>query len=210
MNKEKIIILKKLASLLEVEIPISEALQSIISSCKHIKIKESFALAVLKIHQGDTLSASLGFNPTIWDHTTISIIWSGELSGKLSDHILHAALLLEHKLEFSKKIVSALIYPVLICVLSTTLIMFLLFYIYPKIIPVFTSMRVPLPITTKIILAFTGFISMYGIYLVLVILFVGILLYVCKKQINPFYVKLKESIRYIPLRAHQLTPSRLT
>lgn len=198
MNKEKIIILKKIALFLEVEMPIEEVLRKIVETIKNKQVKKSIEYALRRVPNGETLSLSFAQHRNIWDETITSIIWSGELAGSLPEHLLYAASLLEYKLEFNKKLISALLYPLIIFILSSTLILFLLFYIYPKIIPIFSGMHVPLPFTTRVLLKITAIFKQTYIYVLALIVCGFISIYFFKEYVQGIIKKIKEYVIYIP------------
>ncbi len=152
MIKEKILFLKKLSTLLEIDMSIREALPLAYKYCKNKKLRTSLAYVEEQLRQGETLASALQVFPDIWDQITTSIIWSGEVSGELSRHIKDAALILEKRNSFAQRIIGTMVYPIAISLLSICLIFFLLFYIYPKIIPVLQSLRIPMPLATRIVL----------------------------------------------------------
>ncbi|MEN9649366.1 MAG: hypothetical protein RL094_333 [Candidatus Parcubacteria bacterium] len=152
MNKQKIIFLKKLASLLEIEMPIREALSIAAKNNKNKSLGSAIQRLIQRVNLGESLSASMSYDREFWYSLIIALVWAGELSSKLHQHLSEAADLMEKNQKFIKKVISALVYPLVIAVVSMGLIIFLLFYIYPKIIPVLNSLNIPLPFTTKVII----------------------------------------------------------
>jgi general secretion pathway protein F len=69
----------------------------------------------------------------------------------------------------------ALLYPIVLTVLCFSIVSILLAYVVPKVVEVFESNKARLPLATTILVAVSGFIRSYGLYL-LVALVIGIIL----------------------------------
>lgn len=182
--------------MLEVEMPIVESVQFALQHSKNKKVQKSLRATLERLETGDSFSNGLFQYPDVWDRTTVSLVWSGELSGTLSDHCLHASNLLEYKSDFIKRIGTALLYPIIVFILCASLISFLLFFIYPKIMPVFSSMHVALPLSTRIILSLQKFISSWGLYIFVGTVIVSILIWILKKK----YIHVQEKLEEVALR----------
>ena len=74
-----------------------------------------------------------------------------------------------------KSLKQALIYPLFIALITVGITVFLILYIFPKILPIVRSLNIPLPLTTKAIIFISETISQYGILILIIflILFFG-------------------------------------
>ena len=87
----------------------------------------------------------------------------GELSGNLSKNLTYLAEELGKKQALRRKIISALVYPAFITVASVSLVVLLVVYIFPKIMPIFFSLNAELPFTTRSLLWFSTFLQHWGL-----------------------------------------------
>jgi general secretion pathway protein F len=85
-----------------------------------------------------------------------------------------------------QKIMQALIYPALMTGMSLSIVMFLLIYVVPTIVDVFTSTNQSLPLVTTMLISFSSGIKHYGIY-ILVLLTLGIWLFRRRLQKSPLF-----------------------
>ena len=69
---------------------------------------------------------------------------------------------LEKESELREKIKSAMFYPAIILALSIVLALVLSFVVFPRIIPLFQGLDVELPLSTRILIAFTEIIENHG------------------------------------------------
>ena len=82
--------------------------------------------------------------------TTAGLIEYGEISGTLAKALLTAKNLLEKEDELLKKCINALIYPVVIGIFAVLLTIGLIRGVMSQIIPLLKSLKVDLPIITKL------------------------------------------------------------
>lgn len=135
------------------------------------------------IQNGLSFSSALTLYQRYLDPLFISIVKVGETTGTLSKSLQYLGEYIERKKKFREEILSALIYPTIILVISVALILFLLLFIFPKIIPVFQDLKVDLPLTTKfLLLVFNVF---HHWWFVFVILFAGLAFFLWRIIKNP-------------------------
>jgi type II secretory pathway component PulF len=71
--------------------------------------------------------------------------------------------------ELIDKIKGAMFYPLIILVLGLVIGLALAFFVLPKITPIFTALKVDLPITTRFLIWFSGLIQNYGFILLAIL-----------------------------------------
>jgi type II secretory pathway component PulF len=104
------------------------------------------------IMSGNTFSSALQKYPQYFPGLYVSLVKSGEASGKLSDILLKLAENLEKEREFRSKIKSALAYPVIV-VIGMILVMFVMItFVIPKLLNMYEDFDVELPVTTQILI----------------------------------------------------------
>src|SRR3989344_7587111 len=111
-----------------------------------------------QIRHGSPLSKALKQCHTSFSGPAWSIIRVGEESGTLSEALGQLVIILESAAATRGKIIGALLYPLVIACGTLMLTGFLILYIFPKIIPVFTSLKVPLPFATKLLIGLSVFV----------------------------------------------------
>jgi type IV pilus assembly protein PilC len=124
----------------------------------------------------------LGKFKGVFGNFAINIIKSGESSGNLNKNLSYLAEELKKKQLLRKKIMSALLYPIIVTVATFGITGFLTVYIFPKIIPLFQSLNAKLPVSTRIVIYLTNVIRNDGwwILLGLAIVIIGIILMIKK------------------------------
>lgn len=203
MNKKyQIQFTHRCAVLLEAGIPLSEVL-SIIGSME----KSSNAL-LIKIRDGVERGISLSRSMTIatykFDPTLVSMISYGESSGTLALSMRQACEIMGKRDELLKKIVSMLVYPSIIVLATAGMTLFLVMYIFPKILPLLSGMNVTLPLMTRVVKETYEMLSLYGLWIsILLIIAVSAFLYAYKARIE-FRRKAQMFLLIIPVAGNAL------
>ena len=131
---------------------------------------------------GDTangmfLSAAMDKYASVFGQLFINIIRVGEQSGTLTENLSYLSHELKKKQELHSKVRGALIYPAVIFCATIGIVATLMIAVFPKILPVFANLKIKLPVTTRMLIAATHFMTTYtfwiiGVTIAIIILFV--------------------------------------
>jgi len=152
-----------------------------------VQAKSKSFIAILDVLITDTangmfLSASMDKYQGVFGQLFINIIRVGEQSGTLTENLSYLARELKKKQELRSKVRGALIYPAVIFVATIGIVSTLMIAVFPKILPVFGSLRIKLPMSTRILIALTKFMTTYTYWIILVIVVVIILVIVLSRH----------------------------
>jgi len=157
--QEKILFARHLAIIIKSGMPLMDALTMLGKQTESKSMTKILEQVVRDVSEGQFLSTSLERYKNIFGNLFINIIRVGEASGILSENLEYLSQELKKKQEMRKKIIGALIYPFVILVATLGIVGLMMIFVLPKIFPVFTSLNVELPITTKILIAVTNIMS---------------------------------------------------
>ncbi|HKF97404.1 MAG TPA: type II secretion system F family protein, partial [Steroidobacteraceae bacterium] len=73
----------------------------------------------------------------------------------------------ENRDQLRQKVVAAMLYPIVLSVLCFAIVSALLVYVVPQVVSVFESSKAKLPLMTQLLIAVSGFLRSYGIYLLI-------------------------------------------
>jgi type IV pilus assembly protein PilC len=119
------------------------------------------------VSNGQFLSVALEPYAHVFGELFINIIRIGETSGTLSENLTYLAEELDKKKQLQSKIRGAMVYPIIIVIGVISIVSFLVFFLFPKIIPVFKTLNVKLPLPTRILIAVANFAQNYTLWIVL-------------------------------------------
>lgn len=114
------------------------------------------------VANGRTLSASLGKFPAAFEEVAITLIRVGETCGLLSRNLHHLADELKKRRQLRRKIFGALLYPALVAAATLGITVFLTVYLLPKLTPIFLSMNMDLPASTRAVIGVSAFLRKRG------------------------------------------------
>ena len=177
---------RQLATLLAAGIPVEESLRGVSEQTEKDKVRELIIGIRSKVLEGYGLAQAMAQYPNSFPELYRATVGSGEQTGRLDLVLEKLADYTENQQQTRQKIQQALIYPLLMIIVSTAIISFLLTFVVPKIIEVFTSSGQTLPAMTEVLISLSSFIKAYGLY-VLIVLVLGLMAF--KKSLNNARVK---------------------
>jgi len=177
---------RQLATLLAAGIPVEESLRGASEQTEKDKVRELIIGVRAKVLEGYGLAQAMAQYPQAFPELYRATVGSGEQTGHLDMVLEKLADYTENQQQTRQKVQQALIYPLLMILVSTAIICFLLSFVVPKIIEVFTSSGQTLPEMTQLLIDLSNFIKSYGIYTLIAIILAVIAF---KRSLNNIKVK---------------------
>ncbi|MFH1601381.1 MAG: type II secretion system F family protein [Candidatus Shapirobacteria bacterium] len=113
------------------------------------------------IEGGDTLSKALIKYEKIFGPVYIASVKAGEESGVLDKVLSRLADNLEKKKEFVGRVKSAMIYPVIVVLGMTGVVFIVVTFVLPKMMGLYSEFGTDLPVSTRILMQFSNFMSRF-------------------------------------------------
>lgn len=98
----------------------------------------------------------------LFSQRTVGLLKIGEESGRLLENLKVVVLQKRKERVFYLRMRSAMMYPVFVLVLTMIVGIGVAWFILPRLAIVFAGMQVELPMISKVVIAFGGFLGMYG------------------------------------------------
>lgn len=163
--QEQSLFARRLSLLVKAGMPILESINILKKQAKSLSNKKMFETIFHDVSNGQFLSKSLGRFSKVFGSFAVNIIKVGETSGTLSENLKYLSQELDKKRELKRKITGALVYPLFIMVAAFAVSALLTVYLFPKLLPVFQSLKVELPFTTRALLGLSTFLIKFGFFL---------------------------------------------
>ena len=168
---ELALITRQLATLLAAGLPVEEVLHTVAEQAGKPHIQAVLMGVRGKVLEGHTIADGMADFPKAFPKLYRATVAAGEQSGHLDMVLERLADYTEKQHFMRQKIQQALVYPTLMTIVSIAIVIFLLIYIVPKIITVFSQSGQALPAVTSALLAVSAAVQSYGFYaLILIIL----------------------------------------
>ncbi|MEO6509133.1 MAG: type II secretion system F family protein [Patescibacteria group bacterium] len=149
-----------------------------------------------ELRAGNSFSDGLKKHPLLFSNLYISLVKSGEASGKLSEVLGQLADDLEKSQAFRGKVKGALIYPAIVIVGMFGVTFIMMTFVLPNLLKLFSDLNADLPVQTRILIGASSFFSKFWIFILLIVggSYVGLTKYFAtpagKIQLDSFMLKI--------------------
>ena len=182
--KDLVVFSRQFSVLISATVPVVQSLRILIDQTENLKLKMIISEIADDVDGGTKLSEAMSKYGNVFNKFYISVIKSGETSGKLDDILDYLANEMEKSYDLKSKIKSAMIYPAFVLSGLGLVGIGMMVFVLPKLTDIIKQSGMELPLSTKILIFSSDVLSHYWILLILVLLFViiGIKLIVKTKQ----------------------------
>lgn len=157
---------RRLADLASSGLPLDRALQVVAEQSESGQLKQIVEQALDDVRGGLSVSAALSKHPKVFNEVYTQTLRAGEASGQFPDVATRLAEFLEKEVARRSQILSAMIYPGVLTGTAIFVVIFLITFVMPRMAGVFSDLGDKLPITTKILLGSTTFITQNAILII--------------------------------------------
>ncbi len=161
---------RQLATLLNAGIPLENALSACAEQTEKDRVRQIILSVRSRVLEGHSLATGLRDFSQSFSNLYSATIAAGEDSGKLDQILEQLADYIEKQQAIKQKIQQAMIYPAIMTLVSITIVIFLMTYVVPKMIQVFTSAEQTLPFMTEILIGFSQGLTTYGLPILILLL----------------------------------------
>ncbi len=159
----------ELAVLLRAGLPLDRALKVLIDMASLPQMHQLLSEMLTAVKGGKALSQAMAPHEQLFGTFYISMVRSGEASGQLSSVLDRLVEYLENAKANRDSVVSALIYPAILLVVSVLSIVLMLGFVVPQFQTLFEDMGEGLPLLTRVVVDSAEFIKAYGWLILLVV-----------------------------------------
>lgn len=164
-GKDIVIMSRQLATLFEAQVSALRVFRLLAGETENNLLRSKMNVIADDLQGGSSISAALAKHPKIFDDFYVSMVKTGEESGKLDEVFEYLADYLDRSYELSAKVRGALIYPAFVVVTFLTVMILMFTMVIPKISGILTESGAALPIYTTIILGVSNFLVQNGFLL---------------------------------------------
>ncbi len=171
-NKDVVILSRQIATMFEAQVSALRVFRMLSGETENKVLAKVLNEISDDIQSGNPISVAMTKHPKIFSAFYVSMVKSGEESGKLDQCFMYLADYLDRNYEITSKVRGALIYPAFIAFTFLVVMILMFTMVIPKISTILTETGQEVPFFTKIILAISSFLVTYGI-LILILVVVG-------------------------------------
>ncbi len=142
-------------------VPIVEGLIDLRESVENLRFREVIGGLVETIEGGKTLSQALADYPEVFSKVVVSLIRSGEQTGKLSEVLKSLAETLRWEDELAAQTKKLMLYPAFVGGIVILVTFFLMIYLVPQMTGFIRNMGQDIPLQTRILIHVSNFFVGY-------------------------------------------------
>jgi type IV pilus assembly protein PilC len=157
---------QQLASMLDAGLPLVSALEALQEQTEDAVFRIIIRDVRNDIASGNSFSAAAKKFPNAFNNLFVSMVEAGEASGGLAEILGKVALYFESSVKLTKKVKSAMTYPVAVIALAIILVNVLLIFVIPVFADMFGQFGRKLPAPTQFLIDFSAFMRSYILYLI--------------------------------------------
>lgn len=166
-NRDLALMTRQFSVLLKSGLPLSEVLTILSKQTSKKRIQKIIYSLRSSILEGRSLSDAIALLGQTFPPLYKASIAAGETSGKLVEIFENLADYLEEKADIHQKIKLSLLYPVILTIVSISVIIGLLVFVIPEIVSVFESLEQELPEITMALINTSDYLKAHGIFILL-------------------------------------------
>ncbi len=152
----------ELATLLESGLPIDKALFVLMDLTEdNEKLTKLIAKVLEKVKGGVSLADALEQQQGVFTKFYLNMIRAGEAGGSLDEVLTRLAEYLERSQELKDTVSTALIYPIILLIMSLASLFIMLTFVVPQFTEMFESAGKALPVSTQIVVGLAEWLQSY-------------------------------------------------
>ncbi len=167
--KDLTIFCKQFQTMLNAGMALTNCLEVLMDQTDNKTLKEVVSDLYSQVQKGSMLSEAMKKHKKIFPPLLINMVEAGEMTGTLDDVLTRMAEHFEKENKIQSKIKGAMTYPIILSVLSILIVTFLLVFIMPTFVGMFTSSGVELPGPTRLLMNMSDALQSYWYLFLLVI-----------------------------------------
>lgn len=182
-KKHLTVFTRQLSTLQDAGLPLLRSLQILEEQQKPGKLKSILQDVCEDVEGGMSLSEAMAKHPRAFDRLYTKMVAAGEIGGVLDIILQRLADFMEKAQRLKRKVIGAMVYPVVVVTVASGIVLFIMLFIVPKFKEIFAEFGVTMPgITTFLIdssswlagtlpgQAFPGFIIVLGLPILIFVL----------------------------------------
>jgi len=160
-TKDLVIFFRQFSVLVSSNITLIQSLRILAEQVSNSVLKTVLTEISNDVDSGDRLSDALVKQKRVFSPFHVSVIRSGEKSGKLDESLNYLATEEERIYDIKKKVKGALMYPAIVVSAMIIVGVLMMIFVVPKLISIFEEVGGELPIMTKLLIATSDFLVNY-------------------------------------------------
>jgi type IV pilus assembly protein PilC len=166
-QSEVAIFTRQFSVMLEAGLPLIQGLDAIAQQHSNPTFKSVLEQIRNDVEGGSSLSTAMARHPKVFDSLYTNMIAAGETGGILDTILQRLSSFIEKIVKLKRALRSALIYPATILTIAIAVVAIILWKVVPVFRTLFEGFNVDLPLLTRFVIALSGLVEKYIIFLIM-------------------------------------------
>ena len=197
---ERALVTRQLATLIAAGLSVEESLLAVSKQTESPRTQLMLVTVRAKVMEGYSFARSLQEYPKAFPELYRATVEAGESAGHLEQVLNQLADFSEAQYESGLRIQQAMIYPVILLILTVAILGGLLGYVVPDIVEVFADTGQALPALTQMIIGASDFVMSYGIFVVVLVI-LAVMGFKRLLGVAAFRLKFDQKMLHLPIFA---------
>lgn len=158
---EQIYLLNQLSLMVDTGVPVAEALEGILRQTPRGVLHAVLTDLLRRVEAGEPLSQAMSAHPRVFAALTVNLVRASEMSGRLGEALGRIATYMTRQREIISKVRGALIYPIILTLMSVGMVIFLMTYLLPKFLIIYRGRMDLLPTPTRFLAGISTALASY-------------------------------------------------
>jgi type IV pilus assembly protein PilC len=165
--KDVVVVSRTLSVMVSASVPLVDSLKNIARQTTNPNLRAVISDVATEVESGSRLSDALERHPKVFSGFFLNMIRSGETSGQLEQVLEYLADQQEKDYDLTSKIRGAFIYPAFIIGALVVVGFIMMTFVVPKLTGILEEANVPLPVTTRALIAVSSFFTNYWVFMII-------------------------------------------
>ncbi len=169
-KKDMAIFCRQFHTMLRAGVSVVKSLDILEKQTENRLLRKAITVVHEDVQKGMTLSEAFRQSSKVFPSILVNMVEAGETSGSLDTVMERMAEHFEKEFKIDNKIKSAMIYPIMLVVIATAVVVFMMIFVMPTFVGMFESSGVQLPAPTRALMAISHSIR-YQWYIYIIVIF---------------------------------------
>ena len=184
---------RQMATLVQSHMPLDEVLTATAEQANKPRIQAMMLQVRARVLEGHSLAYALGDYPQVFSKMYRAMVAAGEKAGFLGLVLERLADYVESRHQAQQKLKMAMVYPLILVLVSVVVISLLMVLVVPELVGLFVKSGQALPALTQMLISSSEFVQHYGlaVLLAVVVLIAGLKRLLRKPVLQQYWHRVK-------------------
>lgn len=150
---------RQMGTFLRAGVPMTEALDNLRMDAKNKRFREVLGDVVDRVTAGRSITESLNQHSDIFPSYFMALLSAAELTGRMDEAFDQLHAYIRRDLELTRAVRKALIYPLILLVVSIVVVLIIVVFAIPRFAEFFAGFDAELPLPTRILMSIADFVQ---------------------------------------------------